>query len=581
MQITLEGQLTKLISTSRLRIHLLIPLIILCYVAIAVKTIELTFFLDEQVKQETKRKIAILNPESFIRRNITDREGILLATTLNTSSVFANPREMIEKEDSAITLAEILNDVTAEELYEDFQKDKAFIWIKRNIHPQTKQKIYEAGLPAIYFKDEETRIYPHAELFAHILGFVGTDKNGLSGFERYYQLNKDEIHKYSSTLSSAVQKEKNTDELSQIIDNEVELNNLETTISNDNIASSNDDIALSLDLRVQNILYQALKKQMQKHKAIKASAIIMDVNNGEVLGFVNLPDFNPNNPSTLNSTNQFNLATLGLYELGSIFKPITFAIGLEEKKVNQSSRFDATKPLKVGKFTISDFHAKNKVMSLEEAITHSSNIATAKIAEKIGENLMRSYFEKLNLYEKLDFEVTEKARPIMPKIWRETTLLTASYGHGIAVTPLHALAAFVATINGGYYIQPTLLKRTGDFTKKKIFSNNTSLIMRKLLRNVVVEGSGKAADVEGYNVGGKTGTAEKLNNYGRYDKDKRTSTFVGVFPIDEPKYAVLILLDEPKGTKDTYGYATAGWVSAPAAKEVISNIAPILNIYPD
>jgi len=538
LNLSLEGELNKVIEKSKIRLLFLVSAVCITFIIIAAKTVKLTFFLDSEIK-ESKVITAKKNLKEFKRPKIYDREGNLISTSLKTSSLFANPKIMIEKEKAANELSKIFPSLKKSDLLEKFNSDKSFIWIKRNLHPQQKYRANAIGVPGLIFKDEEKRIYPHGGLFSHLIGTVGIDGNGLAGLER--------------GLDKKIKE------------------------SNNGI----DDITTSLDIRVQTIVREEVLKQVKKHKAKKGIGIVLNVTNGEVISAVNYPDFDSNLPGKAKNKNMFNSITLGNYELGSIFKPISFAMGLEENKVKMWSVIDASEPLEVSRFTITDFHPKERKLSLPEILMYSSNIGTAKIAKRVGNSKMKEYFEKLKFYEKLDIEVPEKSKPIMPRVWRDVNTLTASYGHGIASSPMHAVAAIATTINGGLYFQPTIIKQAKPPVGKRIFSKKTSDNMRKLMRLVVSEkgASGGKGEAKGYFVGGKTGTAEKLSD-GKYDKKKLTSSFVGVFPMTKPEYIVLVTLDEPKGTKDTWNFATGGWVSAPAVSKIISRIAPILKVEP-
>jgi cell division protein FtsI (penicillin-binding protein 3) len=542
VNISLEGQLNKIVEKSRIRILFVVSLIMITFIVIAGKTIKLTFFNSSGNK--TTRIYNSNEREEGLRVNIVDRNEVLIASSLVASSVVANPQKMIEKESAAKQLSPYITKYTESQLLKIFNSDKSFQWLKRKIHPQEKYEINSLGLPGIYFEEEEKRVYPHGNLFSHTIGMVGVDSRGLTAFEKYF------------------------DDISD----------------NDKIKliSSDENIKTSLDVRVQDVVREELIKQKLKHKANRAAAIVLDVNTGEVISLVSLPDYDPNKPSEISNAAMFNVATLGNYEMGSTFKPLTFAMGFEENKIKLWSKFDASKPIEISRFTISDFHPKERVLSVPEVLMYSSNIGTAKIAERLGPDKIQEYFRKLGFYEKLDIEIAEKSSPIMPRKWREVTTLTASYGHGIAVSPIHMISAFASTINGGYYIEPTIMKVKDpkQINKRKIFGEKTSDIMRKLLRLVVSEGSGSRGDAEGYFVGGKTGTAEKLAKDGNYSDDELVSSFIGVFPMNDPKYAVLVMLDEPKATKDTWGFATGGWVSAPAVSRIISKIAPILKVKP-
>ncbi len=544
LNISLDGQLNQVLEKSKIRLFFLISAIIITFVIIAAKTVKLTFFLESEI--QSKRIYSSQSAgNNTSRPKIYDRNGGLISSNLTTSSLYVNPQIMIDKEIAAKELSKIFPDLDEKNLLEKFNSDKAFLWIKRILHPQQKYKVNELGIPGLMFKDEEKRIYPHANYFSHTVGMVGVDGKGLGGLERYIDgvKNKEDIYE----------------------DGNIEENKIKTT----------------LDIKVQSVVREELIQQLKKHHAKRAVAIVLDVNDGGVISSVSLPDYDPNISSSIEEKSLFNAATMANYEMGSTFKPLTFAMAFEENKIKMWSSFDASKQIEISRFTINDFHAQKRRLSVPEILMYSSNIGTAKIAERLGDELMQKYFRKLGFYDKLDIEVAEKTKPIMPKTWREVTTLTSSYGHGIAVSPMHIASAFASTINGGYLYQPTILKNKTS-NGVKVFSKDTSDKMRKLLRLVVgnKEGSGKKADVDGYFVGGKTGTAEKLDSRGRYSKHVLISSFIGVFPMNDPQYLVLVLLDEPKATKDTWGFATGGWVAAPVVGNIIERIGPILKVQP-
>ena len=555
LNLFLEGSLDKAIKRAQLRLIWLICAILITLCTIAGKTIKLTFFYEpEEIKKLTMVKEAINNPggsaitqlqkEKF-RKGIYDRNGTLISSNLITSSLFANPKIMIDAKEAAAQIVKVLPEINKTELYNKLKdKKRSFVWIKRNLHPKQKYEINALGIPGLQFEDEEKRIYPQGRLFSHSIGMVGQDGHGLSGLEKY-------------------------------LDN-LNADNFDAALSEKNITTT-------LDVRVQNILRDELMAAKEHFKAAGAAGVVMDVNNGEILGLVSLPDYDPNLPKNLRQQTLFNNVTLGSYELGSVFKPFTFAIAFDTGKINEKVSYNATEPIKIGRFRINDFHAQKRTLTVPEILMYSSNIGTAKIGQEVGIEKMQEYFRKLNFYSKLDVEINEKSFPNVPKKWGEASLLTISFGHGMAVSPLHAAAAMASVVNGGLYYQPTLIKRTEEqeITQPiRVFSNRTSERMRDLLRLVVVNGTATKANVDGYLVGGKTGTADKIEPSGRYSADKVVSTFMGAFPMNNPKYLILITMDDPKPAPDTYGYNTAGWTAAPAAGKVIAAIAPILKVMP-
>lgn len=540
LNLSLEGSLNSLIERSRARLVFFLLAVFIVYGAIAVKVIKLTFFFDHENKNSLNYTPTITQGKD--RLSFFDRNGILITSNLKTNSLFADARDSKNPAIEAKMIRKVLPDLNEKELAGKLASKKAFVWIKRNLHPKEMQDINDLGIPALHFQGEEKRIYPHQNVFSHVIGMVGRDNQGLTGLEKY-------------------------------------LDNLDK-VSFEKLALD-ERLDVALDMRIQSLLHSEMSKQLKKHSALGAAGIVMDVTTGEILALVSLPDYDPNTPQTLTQNNQFNNVTLGVYELGSTFKPITFATAFEKKLIDLRTVIDATEPIRIGRFRISDFHAKKRPMTAAEVMMYSSNIGTAKIAEKIGNTTLQEYFRKLGLYEKVKTEIAERALPLMPTRWTDVTTLTASFGHGVAVTPLHIASATAALVNGGMLYTPSLIKLSEG--KKpvgtRIFSEQTSETMRKLFRLVVSKGTGSSADVKGYYVGGKTGTAEKLVN-GRYVEGKVISSFMGIFPMYKPKYFVMAIFDEPKATPDTYGYNTGGWIAAPVVSRVIAAMGPLMKIKP-
>ena len=480
------------------------------------------------------------NEVKFSRKNVVDRNDVLLSTNLNTESLYATPQKIIDPMDAAEKLHEIIPELSVSKLQKELKSPKGFVWIKRSISPKEQEAVNDLGIPGLYFQTEEKRVYPQGNLVSHVLGMVGTDGKGLSGIEKFFDK-----------------------ELSGLSEKPYERDNLQ----------------LSVDVRVQDVLNKELQKAITEFKALGGSAIVMDANNGEVIGMTNLPDFDPNNPLKINAKNTFNQSTLGLYEMGSTFKTFTLAAALESRIIKLSDSFDATKPIRFAGFTISDYHPENRWLNVPEIFMHSSNIGMARIAQELGKQKQKEFLTKVGLLRDLDFEIPEKGRPMLPESWGEIHTMTISYGHGVAVTPLHVVAAMAALVNGGTYHKPTLIKQTENTDGERVLSEKTSKTMRKLLRLVVSEGTGAKAAVDGYLVGGKTGTADKQSE-GKYSTSAKLTSFVGAFPINKPRYIVFAMLDEPKGNKSTFGIATAGFTAAPVVSRVISQIAPLLGVEP-
>ena len=473
------------------------------------------------------------------RADITDRNGLVLATNLETSSLYADPAKVLDAPDAAGKIAAVLPEISKAELLANLQAGKRFVWVKRKLTPQQIVAVNSIGLPGFFYRTEEERVYPQGPLFAHAVGFVDVDGRGLAGVENYFD----------RALSDP--------------------------------AYGGADVKLTLDARVQFALRDEMAKALADFDAAGAAGLVLDVASGEVLALVSLPDFDPNHPNAASADQKFNRAVQGVYELGSIFKTVTFAIGFDTGRVSMEGGYDATKPLTVGKFTIRDDHPKNRFLTVPEIFIYSSNIGAAQMALDIGTDNQRAYFKRLGLLSAPLFEMTEVGRPLYPNPWRTVNTMTAAYGHGIAVSPLQMADAIAATINGGILIPATLVAEgeRGPGQGTRVFSEDVSAKMRALMRLTVIEGTGKQADIEGYRVGGKTGTAEKPGA-GSYQRNALLSSFVGVFPMDAPRYLVFIVLDEPTGTAETFNFSGGGWVAAPAVGNVIVRIAPMLGVAP-
>ncbi len=476
------------------------------------------------------------------RADIVDRNGALLATNLPSHSLYVNPSQVLDAAEAADKITRILPGLSRDEILRKASAKGQFVWIKRNLTPDQHYAINRLGLPGFSFEREERRVYPHGSLFVHTLGFAGVDNAGLAGLEAARDGDLKQLAK-----------------------------------------TPGGKMVTALDSRVQHIVHAELSAAMAEFKAKGAAGIVMDVRSGEVLALSSLPNFSPYAVDTSIADQRFNRATLGVYELGSTFKAFTTAMALEYGVVDLADRYDATKPLKVARFTIRDDHPQNRWLDVPEIFVHSSNIGAAQMARDVGTERQREFLDRLGMLEALPFELAENGRPLSPRHWREISTMTIGFGHGIAVTPLHLINGFATLVNGGIRTTPTLLRRqsapAGEHTGERVIARETSDAMRMLMRMVVEGGTGKQAEATGYLVGGKTGTAEKAAA-GGYKKNALITTFVGAFPMDAPRYAVLVMLDEPHGNKATHGYAAAGWNAAPVLGRIVSQIAPMLGVMP-
>jgi cell division protein FtsI (penicillin-binding protein 3) len=475
------------------------------------------------------------------RADIVDRNGAELASTFEAYALAVRPDRLVgDPKVIAVKVANALGRDDPGSIYRELVHQGNFRYIQRRILPAEAKAVNAIGEPGLVLEREAERIYPNQELAAHVLGYTNIDGKGQAGIERAFQ-------------------ERLTDP------------DLRGT-----------PLVLSIDARVQHAVESELAKAMEKFSAIGGAGIVMDVHTGELLALASLPEYNPNKAGRESADARFNRATLGVYELGSTFKALTMAMAMDTGVVTSlAQKYDATEPLKVGRFRIRDDHPKNRWLSVPEIFIYSSNIGTARIASEIGTSRQQDYIRKLGFDEPVAVEIKERGPTLLPPHWGELATMTVSYGHGIAVTPLHLASAYAALVNGGVWRPATLLKVQGGGAPKgrRVFSKEASRTMQAMLRLVVTHGTGKQANAPGYRVGGKTGSAEKAEN-GRYVRNALVTTFAGVFPMDDPKYVVLAMLDEPKGRKETYGFRTAGWNAAPLVGSIVTRIAPVLGVPP-
>ena len=469
------------------------------------------------------------------RADIVDRNGVVLATSVPVMSAFVNPRLLIDTSEAAKKIISALPEFKYEEMKTKLDSDRSFVWIKRGMTPREYNLVNRLGIPGLEFQGEERRIYPQGQAGAHVVGFDSIDNQGLGGIERFF----------------------------------------------DQQLQSGQPVQLSIDLRLQRMVEEELARAVKKFSAIGAQSIVMDVTNGEILALASLPTYDANNARTITNEALFNRATLGVYEQGSTFKIFNTAMALDTGRVTLSSVFDASAPIKIDRFTINDDHPQRRPLTVPEIFKYSSNIASAKMAvEVMGPEGQRAFFEKIGFLKPLSTQLPEIAAPLWPRHWQKINTMTIAFGHGISVTPLHLATGASAMVNGGVLYQPSFVKRTtASDPGRRVIQEKTSTMMRQLLRLNVIEGTGKNSEVKGYEVGGKTGTAEKPS-HGGYRQKALISSFIGMFPMNDPKFLILVSLDEPKGTAETGGYATGGMVSAPSVRGIIESIVSLYGILP-
>ena len=482
------------------------------------------------------------------RGDIVDRNGQQLARTIDAWTIGVHPRRLLgDRGDIAKKLADLMPDMGDENyFYRLITKDVNFTYLNRRASPALVQAVNAIGEPGIVFDRETQRLYPQSTLGAHVLGYIGTTQK-------------------DPTVHGRLGMERALDE--RLL----------------NPALSSTPVTLSIDSRVQAAMESELGKAMASMQARAAAGIVLDVDTGEVIAMVSMPLFNPNRVGMAGSEELRNTVTQSVYELGSAFKPIAMATAIDTGIVtNMARRFDATAPLQVGRFRIKDDHAQARWLNIPETLIHSSNIATARIADEIGAQRMQDMFRKLGFDTKPDIELIEKGRPLWPHYWARTTVMTTAYGHGIAVTPLHLANAYATLVNGGIWRPTTLLKvEPGHAPKgRRVISETTSARMRQLLRLIVTDGTGRKAEAPGYRVGGKTGTAEAAEK-GGYARNRNVSTFAAAFPMDAPRYVVLTMMDSPKRVEANSFQTTAAYTAAPVVSRVISRTGAMLGVIPD
>lgn len=538
MLIKMQGTRGSALDLARGRLVWVSIGFMLLYMLIAARLFDLTIMQGELQRGRGGLELATEVPASpLMRADIVDRNGVLLATSLETASLYADPSLIASPVATAKALAAALPDLKYEDVLQKLQRKGRFIWIKRNLTPDEQYRVLLVGDPGLSFKAEMRRIYPQGPLTAHMVGYTNVDGRGLSGVERSF----DGI-----------------------------------------LREGGKPLQLTLDIRLQHILRRETMRAMKEFSGTGAAGVIMDVTSGEIIAATSLPDYDPHDPGVATDSEMFNRLTLGVYELGSTFKIFSTAALLEKNGGRLDQTFDAREALERGRFKIRDYHAEKRILTVPEVFMVSSNIGAALMGEYVGTQGLQDFYRDLGLLSPLDIAIEEVGHPIVPNPWRDINTLTASYGHGIAVSPMQMVTAAATVVGDGLAITPTLVM--GEAPTKshelRVVSPQTAHRMRQLLRLVVTEGTGKNADVPGYRVGGKTGTAEQPGGRG-YDRKKLISSFLGVFPVDAPRYVVYVMVQDPKGTKASYGFATGGWVGAPAVKRIIQAAGPMLGVKPE
>ena len=541
--ITPDGPAKQALEACRTRLRVTAGLFALVFAAVALRIVEIGAVGGGTTESQIARFRMVTEPVPS-HADIVDRNGNVLAATLDSPSLYANPKQITDAAQATDKLVRVFPTLGAAEVHAKLTSGKSFVWIRRHLTPAEQFDVNQLGIPGLDFEHEERRVYPDGGLTSHVVGYTGIDNAGFAGVERAL---------------------------------------------GDVLRGRREPLQLSLDVRLQYILREELQRVVDDFTAKGGAGLIMDVNTGEIVAMESLPDFDPNHPTALDpghpaiplADRMFNRITLGVYELGSIFKIFTVAMALDSGTATVTSTYDASHPIRIGRFTISDYHGKHRVLSVPEILMYSSNIGAARMAVAAGAQTQREFLARLGLLKTPKIEVSEVAAPHYPAKWREVNVMTIAFGHGISVTPLSFATAAAALVNGGILRQATLVKLPAGYAPQgqQVISAKTSDQMRRLLRLVVEHGTGTMAAAPGYVVGGKTGTADKISGR-HYAERKLLSSFVGVFPINNPKYLILTIVDEPHPNKQSHGYATAGWTVAPATSRIIERIAPLLGVQP-
>jgi len=503
---------------------LLFSLTVLC-----VRLGQLTLFSNTSDESERVRQRV-----TQARACIVDRNGLLLATNVKTFSVYANPSLIKDHLQAALKLSRLFPDLSHDQWVKRLGASKRFVWIARHVTPGDREAVLGLGIPGIDLMEDQRRVWPYGPLFSHTLGFTNVDQEGISGLEKGL---------------------------------------------NDQLQGTT-PLRLSLDARVQHMVRAELMKTLELFQAEAGNALVVKVATGEIIASVSLPDFNPHTPHKATQTQLFNRNTTGVYEFGSIMKAYNTAMVLDAGLATLESVFDASTPLRVGRFRITDFKGKQRPLTLREAFLFSSNIANAKMALMAGGPRQQAFLKRLGFFQPVVCETPEKATPLIPTQWRDSTTITVSYGYGLAVSPLHVAGSFSSLVDG--FQKPlTFLHQPTPVSGRRVIKPSTVQVIRTLLHEATCDGQATRAAPLGYRVGAKTGTVNLRNAQGRYMEKQNLTSCLGMFPYHNPRYILLVCVERPKPNHLTHGYATAGWIAAPLFQNIVSRIAPLLGVFPE
>jgi cell division protein FtsI (penicillin-binding protein 3) len=543
--IRLDGARKVRGNLTQARIRWMVVALVLGFCVVGARLVQLGMVETDQTIEGQARDVI-----TATRPPILDRNGLEMAVDIRVPSLFAEPRRIIDVEEAVRELRTVLPELDEKWLRTRLTGDKGFVWIQRELSPAIQDKVMRLGIPGIDFITESKRFYPGMTEASHILGSTNVDNQGIAGIEKHMD-----------------------DENVALLQ--------ELGLARGNALTP---VELAVDMRVQHVMHEQLVDAMTRYQAIAAAGVMMDIHTGEIIGMVSIPDFNPNEPATALVKDSFNRITAGIFEPGSTFKTVTMAAALDSGMVRLTDQFDARFGVRFGRFTIDDFHGKHRVLSLPEVFKYSSNIGTIRVMQAMGKDAYRAFLTKMGFDQRVPFELPEMRLPTVPKELSEVGAATASFGHGLSVSPLHLVAAYAAFTNGGNYVPPTIYKRDVNAAQafyKPVIQPSTSAAIRYLMRLNALEGSGTQMNKAalGYRVGGKTGTAEKVVD-GRYSSSTVTNFFASGFPLDNPRYAMVIMVDEPHAENPQSG-TTAGWNAGAVTGRIVQRVAPMLGIAPD
>jgi cell division protein FtsI (penicillin-binding protein 3) len=514
-------------------------LVMLIFVGVTALIVARLAFL--QVFTDRSGAAALTDPLLPARGDIVDRNGVALARTIEAWSIGIHPRRVIgDRRQLAQRLNALMPERSAAQYRALLNSRSNYLYLSRRALPELVAAVNAIGEPGIVFNREPDRLYPQTVMAGHVLGWTDMEGRGVAGMERVLE----------ARLADPAQR--------------------------------GEPVVLSIDSRVQSVIESELATAVSTMAAEGGTGIVLDVDTGEIVAMASAPTFNPNAAGRSEASALYNRATMGVYELGSVFKPITVAAAMEAGVItSMQQRWDATAPIPIGRFRISDDHPLGRMINIPELMVHSSNIATAHVADAMGAERMQAAFRALGFHEAPQIELNERARPLWPSDWGRARVLNSGFGHGLAITPLHLASAYAALVNGGTF-RPATLMRTAPgraVPGRRVYSAETSYRIRQLLRLNVQQGTGRRAEAPGFRVGGKTGTAEKATA-GGYSRHLNVSTFAAAFPMDEPRYVVLVMVDAPRPTEANSFVTTAAYTAAPVVSRLIARAGPLLGVIP-